>query len=107
MGAFIHESVACAKGWIPYCLDLLSKGRGARSRLQRLSDAIASLAPDYQGLEAVFDTYLLSFIVTDPLVRGEIVAYLKTRWFDASSPETYFPGQRVSQIYAQGVLKAI
>jgi hypothetical protein len=32
---------------------------------------------------------------------------LKANWFDADSPEAYFPHQPVAEIYAQGVLKAI
>ena len=97
----------CAKGWIPYGLDEISRGRGARARLRRLSEAIRSLAPNYQNLERVFDTHILSHVMTDPRAREEFVAYLSRHWFDATSSETYFPGQNVAQIYAEGVLKAL
>jgi hypothetical protein len=107
MGALILPDVPCAKGWVPYGLDECSKGRGARSRLNRLNEAIALLAPSYQGLEAVFNTYLLSRIISNPSVRERVVDYLKIHWFDPASPEAYFPQQPVAQIYAQGVLKAL
>jgi hypothetical protein len=105
--AVLPPSVPCAKGWVPYCLDQCSKGRGARARLRNLSQAIASLAPSYHGLEEAFDTHLLSGCVTDPRLRERIVEHLKMNWFDADSPQAYFPHQPVAQIYAQGVLKAL
>ena len=107
MGALLPGNVSCAKGPVPYCLDELSKRRGARARLQRLSEAVASLAPSYQGLETVFDTHLMSYILTEPHVRERVVVHLRKHWFDANSSETYFPHQRVARIYAEGVLKAL
>jgi hypothetical protein len=32
---------------------------------------------------------------------------LRAYWFDANSRDQYFPGQRLAQIYAEGVLKAL
>jgi hypothetical protein len=107
MGARIIPDIPCAKGWVPYGLDQCSRGRGARSRLQRLNESIASLAPRYQGLETVFDTHLLSHIISNSEVRKKVVEHLKMHWFDVDSPAAFFPGQPVAQIYAQGVLKAV
>ena len=107
MGFAPDPSYPCVKGPIPHCLDEVSKGADARRRLEQLRDAITSIAPSYQGLETVFDTYLLVYVFDDPRVRENIVAHLKTHWFDDSSPDAYFPNQRVAAIYAQGVLKAL
>jgi hypothetical protein len=109
MGADIRlpPNVPCAKGMVPYCLDEISKGRGAKLRLQRLSEAIASLAPSYQGLETVFDTHLMSHVVSDASARKAVVAHLKAHWFDAKSKETYFPDHKVARIYAEGVQNAL
>jgi hypothetical protein len=104
---YLPGSVICAKGPVPYCLDEFSKGRGARARLQRLSNEIASLAPTYQGLENVFDTHLMSYVFADPRVREGVITHLRQHWFDASSPATFFPDHRVSRIYAEGVLKTL
>jgi hypothetical protein len=107
MGGPLDSNNPCAKGPIPYCLDECSKGRGARRRLRRLRDAIASLAPTYQGLEGVFDTYLVSHIYKDPQIRQDLAAYLKKYWFDESSNDAYFKNQHVAVKYAEGVLKTL
>ena len=103
----LPPSVPCAKGWVPYSLDQCSKGRGARARLEGLNRAIASLAPNYQRLADVFNDHLLARTFPDASLRARIVAHLRTHWFDSSSSETYFPNQKVAEIYAQGVLKAV
>jgi hypothetical protein len=89
-------------------LDEFSKGRGARARLSRLRDAIMAIASsDYQGLEEVFDRYLISYVIRDANERIRIVAVLKRHWFDPGSPDAFFPGFPVARIYAEGVLKAL
>jgi len=103
----VPENVACVKGWIPYGLDEISKGAGARARLRQLSSAIQPLAPNFRQLERVFDTYLLSHVMTNTRARQEIVEYLGRCWFDDNSTEAYFPNQGVAQIYAEGVLRAL
>jgi hypothetical protein len=77
MGFAPDPSYPCVKGPIPHCLDEVSKGGDARRRLEQLRDAITSIAPSYQGLETVFDTYLLVYVFDDPRVRENIVAHLK------------------------------
>ncbi len=109
MGSAVRlpASVPCAKGWVPYSLDQCSKGRGARARLEGLNRAIASLGPNYQRLADVFNDHLLARIFPDAGLRARIVAHLRTHWFDPSSSEAYFPNQKVAEIYAQGVVKAV
>jgi hypothetical protein len=107
MNMVVEENVPCAKGAICYCLDEFSKGRGARPRVRRLRDAVAALAPSFNGLTAVFDRHLLSHVMTDADERARVVAHLQRHWFDQASPEAFFPGVPVVSIYAQGVLKAL
>jgi len=97
----------CAKGAICHCLDEVSKGRGSRPRVDRLRDAIAALAPTFNGLTAAFDRYLLSHVITNAAERARVVAHLQRYWFDQTSPDAFFPGVPVASIYAQGVLKAL
>jgi hypothetical protein len=104
----VLPSVPCAKGVICYCLDEISKGRGARARLTRLRDAIMAIASsDYQGLEDVFDRYLISLVIRDANERTRIAPFLKRYWFDPGSADSFFPGFPVARIYAEGVLKAL
>ncbi len=106
MGFVPDPKVPCLKGPIPYCLEQCSKGQGAGDRLKRLSAAIRAIAPHFRGLETVFDEHLLPLVFNEARRRA-ITTHLKTYWFDDSSPEAFFPHQRVAQIYARGVLKAL
>ena len=103
----LADDIPCAKGLLPYCLEAASKGAGARARLQKLRDAIAALAPRYQGLEAVFDRLIVARLFKGGDFRRNAQDYLREYWFDAASPRAHFPGQPVAKIYAEGVLKAI
>jgi hypothetical protein len=107
MGSLVNAGVPCAKGALCYCLDEFSKGPGARSRVTKLRDAIAELAPAYEGLAEVFDQYLVSHVVDDADQRQRIVAHLKTYWFDSDSQRPFFVGKPVAQIYAEGVLETL
>jgi len=107
MGFIVIPNVCSAKGAICHCLDEFSKGRGARSRVARLRDAIAALAPAFNGLTGVFDQHLVSHVITDATERGRIVAHLERYWFNQASPEAFFPGVPMASIYGQGVLKAL
>jgi hypothetical protein len=107
MSGFVAGNIPCAKGAICYCLDEFSKGRGARPRVGRLRDAVAALAPAFNGLTAVFDRYLLSHVFTNAAERAPVVAHLQQHWFDQTSPDAFFPGVPVASIYAQGVLRAL
>jgi hypothetical protein len=99
--------VFSAKGAICYCLDEFSKGRGARTRIANLRQAIANLAPAYAGLAEVFDEHLVSHVFTSADSRRGILEHLRESWFDADSPTTYFPGTPVSRIYAEGLLRTL
>ena len=103
----LPDEVRCAKGLIPYCLEEASKGEGARARLRGLRDAVAALAPGYKGLENVFDERIVARLFQDKALRDGARNYLRTHWFDSSSPEAHFPGHDVARIYAAGVLKAL
>jgi hypothetical protein len=107
MSAIVAGGVISAKGAICFCLDEFSKARGARSRVARLRDELATLAPAFGGLTGVFDRHLLSHVITDAAERAGIVRHLERFWFDQASPEAYFQGVPVASIYAQGVLKAL
>jgi hypothetical protein len=107
MGAIIHPTCPLAKGPVPCCLDEISRGRGARERLQRLHDAIAAIAPHYRGLADVFGEHLLGYVFRDADERRRIVRHLQVHWFDDASAEAFFPGQGVAVIYGQGVLKTL
>ncbi|MGH7153427.1 MAG: hypothetical protein ACREF3_05810 [Acetobacteraceae bacterium] len=106
MNVAVGGNVHCAKGAICYCLDELSKGRGARSRLARLRDELAAQAPAFNGLTEVFDRHLLSHVIADH-ERPPVVTHLQRHWFDQASPDAFFPGVPVASIYAQGVHKAL
>jgi len=107
MGDMVIEGVVGAKGPICYGLDEFSKARGARSRVTRLREEIAALAPAFSGLTGAFDRYLLSQVIADVAERARVVRHLEQCWFDQASPDAYFPGVPVASIYAQGVLKAL
>jgi hypothetical protein len=104
----VQPGVPCAKGIVCYCLDEFSKGRGARTRLTRLRDAIMAIASrDYQGLEVVFDQYLFPYCISDANERSRAVTFLRRYWFDPGSPDAFFAGFPPARIYAEGVLKAL
>jgi hypothetical protein len=107
MSPHIPKHVPVAKGMILYCLDEISKGRGARARIAKLRKAIADLGPSYAGLAEVFDKHLVSAVIRSPAVRRRTLDHLNTYWFDPASPRAYFPGTPVSRIYAEGVLRAL
>jgi len=107
MSGLVDNGVPCAKGAICYCLDEFSKGPGARSRITKLRDAIAGLAPTYKGLAEVFDEYLMSHVITDKGRRQNIVVYLNAFWFDLSARHPYFSNKPVAEIYAKGVIEAL
>jgi hypothetical protein len=95
-----------AKGAICFCLDEFSKGPGARARVQALRDAIADLAPDYDGLAEVFDEFLVAHVFATANPRQKILRHLKKYWFD-DTEDSFFPGTPVSKIYAEGLLKTL
>jgi hypothetical protein len=107
MGPAPTKNVPCAKGTICYCLDEFSKGPRARSRIAKLRDAIARLAPSYAGLTEVFDEYLVAHVIADADQRRRIVAHLNAYWFDAVQPRPFFPTMPVARIYAEGVLETL
>lgn len=107
MGSAVSKVVPCAKGALCYCLDEFSKGRGARSRIAKLRDAIAALAPSYVGLTEVFDRYLMAHVFPDVGQRQRIVAHLNAYWFDSAAPKPFFPTEPVARIYAEGVLETL
>ena len=104
---FVAGDAISVKGPVPYCLDLISTGAGARPRLDQLRDAILKLGPGYQGLETVFYDTILAWQISDHNVRKDIRDHLKSHWFDNTSSSAYFGKTDVVQIYARGVLKAI
>jgi hypothetical protein len=103
MGERVPEP--CAKGAICYCLDEVSKGRGARSRITQLRDALEA-APDFNDLTRIFDENLLTHVMT-AADRRSAVRHLQRHWFDQASPDAYFPGEPVASIYGQGVIRAL
>jgi hypothetical protein len=103
---FVSSGKPCGKGPIPFCLDEVSRGGNARTRLQQLSDAVKAL-PSYQDLATVLDTHLMAYVPEVASQRPKIVDHLKKNWFDELSPDAYFPGQPVAEIYAKGLLQAV
>jgi hypothetical protein len=107
MGERLPQHAPCAKGAICHCLDEFSKGDGAHARVSRLRDALAALAPPFDGLTEVFNEYLLSHVIKNAAARAKVVADLEQHWFDQNSRHTFFPGEPVASIYAPGVVKAL
>lgn len=107
MGPAPIRNVPCAKGALCYCLDEFSKGRGARSRIAKLRDAIAALAPSYAGLTEVFDEHLMAHVFPDAGRRQRIVEHLNAFWLDSDSRRPFFPTQPVVQLLAKGVLETL
>jgi hypothetical protein len=94
-----------AKGPVPFCLEEISKGSGARRRLDTLRTNIAALGAPYHGLAAVFEADLLALVFPNPADAANVRAHLEKHWFDATAP--YFPNDPVAEIYAKGVLQAL
>ncbi len=107
MGPAPIKNVPCAKGALCYCLDEFSKGPGARSRIERLRDAIAALAPTFAGLTEVFDRYLMAHVIPDAEQRQRLAANLDAFWLDARSPRPFFPKAPVREILAKGILETL
>lgn len=107
MGPAPIKNVPCAKGALCYCLDEFSKGSGARSRIAKLRDAIAALAPSYAGLTDVFDRYLVSHVISDAEQRQRIAANLNAFWLDPGSRKPFFPAEPVAEILAKGILETL
>jgi len=96
----------CGRGPIPYWLGLLSVGARAHERLTALRDAIKKLGPTYEGLERAFDEFLAVHHCNDANFRRRIADHLRHCWF-SDHARAYYPGQKVTQMYAEAVLKAI
>ncbi|HUK08424.1 MAG TPA: hypothetical protein VLX09_11190 [Stellaceae bacterium] len=106
MGSDVVQGVPVLKGPVPHCLERVSKGKGARARLQQLAAAVQAIAPQYRGLENVLDENLLIYVFNEKQ-RKVITEHLRRNWFDDNSPDAFFPGQPVASIYAKGLLKAL
>jgi hypothetical protein len=106
MGCWVKGGTHSAKGPIPYWLDRFSLGPGALARLLALLEALKKIRPNYHGLETVFDTHLASHMAADTAFKQNLRNYLAKNWFD-DGPYSYFPGQKVAQKYAEGVIKTL
>lgn len=104
--AFHIENSICARGPVPYWLGLCSIDARALERLTALLRAIRGLGPTYAGLEMVFDEYLGAHYCNDADLRRRIAEHLRQHWF-SDAPDAYFPGKKVTQLYAEGVIKTI
>ena len=82
------------------------KGLGPGAGISNLRDAIAALAPTYEGLSEAFDEHLLAHVFKTRQ-RRSAVEKLNNYWFDPDSPTTLFPGKPVARIYAEGVLRTL
>src|SRR4029453_15770016 len=107
MGPAPIKNVPCAKGALCYCLDEFSKGSGARSRITKLRDAIAALAPSFAGLTDVFDRYLVSHVIPDAEQRQRIAANLNEFWLDAGSRRPFFSGGPGGDVFSRGLLHTL
>ena len=105
MGAWQMNDI-CGKGPVPYWLDLCSIDVRAVARLTALLAAINGLAPTYQGLERAFDECLAVYYCRDADLRRRIIQYLGQYWFSEGT-DADFPGQKVTQKYAEAVVKTI
>ncbi|HLH92886.1 MAG TPA: hypothetical protein VKX28_31055 [Xanthobacteraceae bacterium] len=102
--AFHRNDSICARGPVPYWLGQCSVDIRAVERLTGLRDAIKGLGPTYEGLERVFDEHLGAHYCNNADLRRRIAEHLRQHWFNDAG---YFPGQKVTQIYAEGVIKTI
>ena len=100
----VREGGYFARGPVPYWLGQCSTDVHAVERLKALLDAIKKLGPTYAGLERAFDECLGAHYCGNADLRGRITEHLRQKWFTDGG---YFPGQKVTQIYAEGVIKAI
>ena len=106
MAGRLPIGVPCAKGWVPFCLEEMSRQENARPRLTDLYNAVRSLAPEFDGLADVFGSHLLSRYTSAPKCE-QIVGHLDRHWFDVGSRELFFPDEPVARIYGEGVLKTL
>jgi hypothetical protein len=103
--AFVAPNDPVGKGPVTVCLDRMSTGVNARAKLQLLKEKIFELAPDFPGLEGVFQQYLLPEIYS-PAESTAIANYLKQYWFDEATG--WWPTfQPIAPIYAMGVTQTI
>jgi hypothetical protein len=104
--ALHKEDSICARGPVPYWLGQCSVDARAVERLTALLHAIKRLGPTYAGLERAFDECLGAHYCSDANLRQRIAEHLKQHWF-SDAPGSYFPGQKVTQVYAEAVIKTI
>lgn len=108
MGGPVSPDWPVAKGPVPHGLDTISGMPDARARLERLKNAMLGISGNrYRGLETVFEEHVLRPIFNDPKDAAKVAEHLKKHWFDDTSPEAFFPGIQVAEIYADGVLSTI
>jgi hypothetical protein len=105
MGCLVARNFG-AKGPIPYWLDRLSLSPEALQRLTALLEALKRNRPNHRGLETVFDVHLASHMAVETMFRQNLRDYLAKNWF-ADDASSYFPGQKVAQKYAEGVIRAL
>ncbi len=106
MGNFVAEETMCLKGPILHWLDRLSVGDGARGHLEKLDAAIKKLAPTYKSLEGALDEHLAAPLHIDAALRKKLLDHLAKCWF-SDAHGAYFPGQQMTQKYAQALIKTI
>src|SRR6202023_180003 len=102
----MREGGFLARGPVPYWLGQCSIGARAIERLTVLLDAIRGLGPTYEGLERAFDECLGAYYCKDADLRRRIAEHLRQHWF-SDGRDAYFQGQKVTQLYAEGVIKTI
>lgn len=106
MGNFVGQETTALKGPVLHWLDQLSVGNGARGHLEKLDAAIKKLAPAYKGLEGALDEFLAAPLHIDAALRKKLLDHLNKAWF-SDGHGAYFPGQQVTQKYAQAVIKTV
>ena len=103
--AFVAPNDPVGKGPVTVCLDQMSTGANAGAKLELLRAKLIELAPNFGGLEGVFQQYLLPEIYS-PGDSTAIAAYLKQYWFDEATG--WWPTfQPIAPIYAMGVIQTI
>jgi len=101
-------AASAIKGWIPECLDALSREKNARALMERLVLALeASAESAFQDLSKVFAERLFAPFYARRST-AQVVAYLDERWFEPSSRSAYFPEfHPIAPLYAEGVLTTL
>lgn len=106
MAGQLPSTAPVAKGWIPYCLEEMSKKGDSGAGLRRLYNALRDCRPQFDGLADLFGKYLLAnFIESAPKIE-RIVDHLDHHWF-GDGRELFFPDEPVAQIYGTGVLHTL